>query len=195
MSLLLKLAAVAQWSLWGTGLARADDGDAATGRISVLEEVAVDDDVVRLADIARLEGRAAERLGDLEIGRAPSPGRVRVVPGAGILATLRRSGADLGRVRLAEREDHDLDVVDDLSEPVARDHRIGHGLASVLIDALDDRADETQIAAQRGQRISEVVRDERKQFRNQISRAAFVQSISPGDSVKIYRQTPPRAMR
>jgi flagella basal body P-ring formation protein FlgA len=97
--LLLALAAVAQWSLGGTALVRAADVGDAPGRITVVDEVAVDDDVVRLADIARLEGPAAEKLGDLVIGRAPSPGRVRVVPGAGILATLRRSGVDLARVR------------------------------------------------------------------------------------------------
>jgi flagella basal body P-ring formation protein FlgA len=97
--LLFALAALVQWSLSGAGLVRAGEGDDADGRISVLDEVAVDGDLVRLADIARLEGRAAEKLGDLVIGRAPDPGRVRVVPGAGILATLRRSGVDLARVR------------------------------------------------------------------------------------------------
>jgi len=94
-----------QWSGWGTGPTRADDGSEIdkgsdiAGRITVLADVSVDDEAVYLGDIARLEGPAAERLLDVKIGRAPSPGRTRLVPGASILGTLRRHGVDLDRVR------------------------------------------------------------------------------------------------
>ena len=99
---------------------------------------------------------------------------------------------ELGRARLAQRKDHDLDVVDDLSEAVARDHGVGHRLARILVDALDDRADEAQVAAQRGEWIAKVVGNQRKQFRNQLRRRPVVQSVSPAVSL-ISRQTLPSA--
>jgi len=69
------------------------------GRIVVFGEASVDAEVIRLADVARLEGPAAEELTALEIGRAPAPGRMNTVSGAMILETLRGHGVDLERVR------------------------------------------------------------------------------------------------
>jgi flagella basal body P-ring formation protein FlgA len=69
------------------------------GRIVVFGDASVDAEVIRLADVARLEGPAAEELAPLEIGRAPAPGRMRTVSGAMILRTLRGHGVDLERVR------------------------------------------------------------------------------------------------
>jgi flagella basal body P-ring formation protein FlgA len=88
-------AAVTVFAL-GTRAARAT---APAARIVVLAEATVEGEVVRLADVARLEGHAAAILADLEIGRAPAPGAVRAFPGAGVLDTLRRADVDLDRVR------------------------------------------------------------------------------------------------
>jgi hypothetical protein len=96
------LVVAAQWLAWGTPT-RADDGGGVdeaidiTGRITVLADVAVEDGVVYLGDIARLEGPAAEELVDVKISRAPNPGRTRLVPGASILGTLRRNGTRTAR--------------------------------------------------------------------------------------------------
>ena len=68
-------------------------------RINVVAEATVDGDVVRLGDLARLEGPSAAALAGVEIGRAPAPGATRSFAGATILAILREQVLDLDRVR------------------------------------------------------------------------------------------------
>jgi flagella basal body P-ring formation protein FlgA len=75
---------------------RATEPDA---RITVLGEVSVDRELIRLVDIARLEGAPAQALAEVEIGQAPAPGGTRVLAGQAILGTLRGRGVDLGHVR------------------------------------------------------------------------------------------------
>jgi len=87
-------------ALAAPSLHRAEVGAAEPeGRIVVLDEASSDGEMIRLADVAQLEGPAAEALAGLEIGRAPTPGRMRTVSGETILGALRRHGVDFERVR------------------------------------------------------------------------------------------------
>lgn len=70
----------------------------ATGRIVVGRSATVDGAVVRLADVALLEGNASD-LGAVELGPAPDPGGSRRLDGVGILRRLRDAGLDDGRMR------------------------------------------------------------------------------------------------
>jgi flagella basal body P-ring formation protein FlgA len=71
---------------------------AANGRIAIVRSATVDGATVRLADIAVLEGDAAE-LADVEIGPAPDPGGSRRFEGVAILRTLRTAGLDTAGTR------------------------------------------------------------------------------------------------
>ncbi len=67
------------------------------GRVVVRAEATVDQNAIRLGDIATLGGTAAA-LASLEVGAAPRPGTTQSLPGAVILERLRSHGVDLDRV-------------------------------------------------------------------------------------------------
>lgn len=102
------------------------------GRIAVFGEAMVDAEVIRLGDIARLEGSALKDLATLELGRAPAPGRVRTVAGAMILDTLRGHGVDLKHVRYS-------------IPPVARVRRRAQDISPVTIRAIVEDYLDTQL--------------------------------------------------
>jgi flagella basal body P-ring formation protein FlgA len=79
------------------GLA-AGAGAAQGGRITVARDALVHEDVVRLGEIAALEGPAAAPLADLDLGPAPDAGEGRTIPGRAVLYALRRAGVDLDAV-------------------------------------------------------------------------------------------------
>ena len=54
--------------------------------------------VIRLGDIALLEGPATAALGDLTLGPAPGAGESRMLEGARVLDALRRAGADFAEI-------------------------------------------------------------------------------------------------
>ena len=70
---------------------------AATGRISVPADVTAVGAVVRLGDVALLDGAAAA-FGDVSLGAAPAAGESRNVEGARVLDAVRRAGADLSEI-------------------------------------------------------------------------------------------------
>ena len=70
---------------------------AATGRISVPADVTAVGAVVRLGDVALLDGAAAE-FGDVSLGAAPAAGESRNLEGARVLDAVRRAGADLSEI-------------------------------------------------------------------------------------------------
>ena len=61
------------------------------GRIVVAPDATVSGEMVRLKDVAALEGAAAEALGMLVLGPAPGAGESRTLEGAAVLAALRRA--------------------------------------------------------------------------------------------------------
>ncbi len=65
----------------------------ATGRVVVGRTATVDTAVVRLADVAMLEGSASD-LGAVELGPAPEPGGSRRLDGVAVLRKLREAGLD-----------------------------------------------------------------------------------------------------
>ena len=65
-----------------------------TGRLSIGREAIVGGDVIRVRDVATLEGAAAEALGDVPLGPAPAAGDTRTLDGAVVLGVLRRNGLD-----------------------------------------------------------------------------------------------------
>ena len=71
---------------------------AGPGRITVPAEVTATGQVIRLGDIAVLEGPATAALGDLTLGPAPAAGESRTLEGARVLDALRRAGADLSEI-------------------------------------------------------------------------------------------------
>jgi flagella basal body P-ring formation protein FlgA len=73
--------------------------DRGLDRISVAAEATVDGDIVRLGDVARLEGPSAVALAAVELGPAPAPGAARSFAGASILAVVRERVMDIDRVR------------------------------------------------------------------------------------------------
>lgn len=76
--------------LLAAGIAQAA---APAGRIRVPAQATVADAVVRLAEIAVLDGTAVD-LADTEIGPAPEPGTSRRISGQSVLARLRAAGLD-----------------------------------------------------------------------------------------------------
>lgn len=104
------------------------------GRISVVGEATVDGEIVRLADVARLEGPLAAALADLEIGQAPVPGGMRSLSGANILGTLRRHGVDFERIRY-------------LIPPVVRVHRRAQDVAASAIRTIVEEYVARDVAA------------------------------------------------
>src|SRR5262249_2715604 len=86
------------WRLVGAlaALVATARGGAATdgARVTVFDEATVDAPTVRLGAIARLEGAAAEALGEVALAGAPAAGGERLLDGAGILAALRAAGGD-----------------------------------------------------------------------------------------------------
>jgi len=54
--------------------------------------------VIRLGDIALLEGPATATLGDVSLGPAPGAGESRTLEGARVLDALRRAGADFAEI-------------------------------------------------------------------------------------------------
>jgi len=71
---------------------------AGPGRITLPAEVTATGQVIRLGDIAVLEGPATAALGDLTLGPAPAAGESRTLEGARVLDALRRAGADLAAI-------------------------------------------------------------------------------------------------
>src|SRR2546428_9143733 len=71
---------------------------AATGRVTVPAEATATGQVIRLGDIALLEGPATAALGDVTLGPAPGAGESRMLEGARVLDALRRAGADLAEI-------------------------------------------------------------------------------------------------
>lgn len=67
---------------------------AAGDRIDVRPDATVAGEVVRLRDVANLEGNAASALGDVVLSHAPGAGEARTLDGGGILQALRRAGLD-----------------------------------------------------------------------------------------------------
>jgi flagella basal body P-ring formation protein FlgA len=63
-------------------------------RIDVRADAIVAGEVVRLRDVANLEGDSAAALGDVVLSHAPSAGEARTIDGGGILQALRRAGLD-----------------------------------------------------------------------------------------------------
>jgi flagellar basal body P-ring formation protein FlgA len=115
------------------------------GRITVARDALVHDDVIRLGEIATLEGRATERLADLDLGPAPGAGEGRTIAGRAVLWALRREGVDLDavtytipaavRVRRATQ---------DLGEPEVRraieaflDETLGHDRDAAVVRAVE----------------------------------------------------------
>lgn len=76
--------------------ARADE----RGRITVEAQATIVPDVVRLGDVAMLEGDARS-FADVDLGPAPDPGTSRRLTGAAILRRLVEAGVDTGHVRYA----------------------------------------------------------------------------------------------
>lgn len=68
---------------------------AGTGRIVVPAEVTVHGQVVRLGDVASLEGERAEALGSVVLGTAPTAGESRTLDGALVLSAIRREAGGL----------------------------------------------------------------------------------------------------
>jgi flagella basal body P-ring formation protein FlgA len=71
---------------------------AAGDRVDVRADSVVAGDVVRLRDVASLDGGAASGLGDVVLGLAPGAGEARTFDGATILQALRRAGLDAAAV-------------------------------------------------------------------------------------------------
>lgn len=69
---------------------------AGTGRIVVPAEVTVHEPVVRLGDVATLQGESAEALGTVVLGSAPAAGESRTLDGALVLSAIRREAGSLG---------------------------------------------------------------------------------------------------
>jgi flagella basal body P-ring formation protein FlgA len=67
---------------------------AAGDRIDVRADAIVSGDVVRLRDVANLDGGAAVGLGDVVLSHAPGAGEARTIDGGGILQALWRAGLD-----------------------------------------------------------------------------------------------------
>jgi flagella basal body P-ring formation protein FlgA len=76
-------------------LAAAASALAGGGRITVARDVVVPGDVVRLGDVAALEGEGGRALAQVPLGAAPLAGESRMLDGAGVLAALRREAATL----------------------------------------------------------------------------------------------------
>jgi len=70
---------------------------AATGRVTVPGEVTANGAVIRLGEVAVLEGSAGA-LGELALGAAPAAGESRTLEGARVLDALRRAGADFAEI-------------------------------------------------------------------------------------------------
>jgi flagella basal body P-ring formation protein FlgA len=73
-------------------------GFAAGDRIDVRADAIVSGDVVRLRDVANLDGNAAGALGDVVLSHAPGAGEARTLDGGTILQALRRAGLDADAV-------------------------------------------------------------------------------------------------
>ena len=68
---------------------------AGTGRIVVPTEVTVHGSVVRLGDVATLQGEGAQALGTVVLGSAPAAGESRTLDGALVLSAIRRAAGSL----------------------------------------------------------------------------------------------------
>ncbi len=134
VAMAVALAAGVPWAV-----AQADDEREARAldRISVLAEATVDGEVVRLGDLARLEGPSAAALADVEIGRAPQPGGTRSFAGATILATLREQVVDLDRVRYRIPN-------------LVRVHRRAQEVSAAAVRGIVEEYMQRQVAAQGG---------------------------------------------
>jgi flagellar basal body P-ring formation protein FlgA len=122
----------------GLLLALAGAALAAPGaRITVARDAAVQGPSIRLADVAVLEGAAAEALAEVVLAPAPMAGESRTLEGAQVLAALRRAGGDLGgvvysippvvRVRRAAQDLDAAAVRDVVQEWLARAHETSAG--------------------------------------------------------------------
>ncbi len=94
----LVLGALLLLALVPAGHAAQGGAAAPSGRISVGHAATVEGATVRLADVAVLEGSAAE-FAAVELGPAPDPGGSRHLDGIAILSKLRAAGLDDGTTR------------------------------------------------------------------------------------------------
>jgi flagella basal body P-ring formation protein FlgA len=81
--------------LAAAALAAATLAGASGGRITVAREATVPGDVIRLGEVATLEGDAARALAGVALGAAPTAGEARMLDGASVLAALRRAAGSL----------------------------------------------------------------------------------------------------
>jgi len=117
----------------------------AAGRVTVAPEATITADVVRLGEMAALEGPAAEALRDVPLGPAPAAGEMRTLGGAAILHALTRAGLDPGavtytipplvRVRRAAQEVPEP-AVRDLVEVWVRE-TLGSGAADATVRSVE----------------------------------------------------------
>jgi flagella basal body P-ring formation protein FlgA len=114
---------------------------AGAGRIVVPPEVTVQGPVVRLGDVATLQGERAQALGAVVLGTAPAAGESRTLDGALVLATIRREAGGLDgltytipasvRVRRAAQEVSETAVRQIIEEYLAQTLGAGAGDAIV----------------------------------------------------------------
>jgi len=72
-------------------------------RIRILEKVQIDDEAIRLSDIAKIEGSDSlliQKLSGIVVGRAPLPGNSRNLDGNTIKTRLKQNGIDLAELIL-----------------------------------------------------------------------------------------------
>ena len=82
-------------TLWGTVGAAANDRTVIT--VTVRAQSSVDQDTILLGDIAQIGGAESElsgRLKAIAIGKAPLPGRSRILSTADVSVRLRQAGVD-----------------------------------------------------------------------------------------------------
>ena len=98
-------AAVFLFTLWITAGAGAADPQPI--KVDIRAQSSVDQEMIVLGDIARIEGADEPLLGRLRtlpIGRSPLPGGSRIISRADVLVRLKQAGIDSARIRLAAPE-------------------------------------------------------------------------------------------
>jgi flagellar basal body P-ring formation protein FlgA len=115
-------------------LAALGAGAAETARIVVASDVQVGGDVVRLRDVASLEGVGAEALGDVSLGRAAGAGESRTFDGGYVLGALRRAGLDASTITYS-------------IPPLVRVRRTGQTLDAAALRPVVERWLETSLGA------------------------------------------------
>jgi flagella basal body P-ring formation protein FlgA len=121
------------------------DAIAGTGRIVVAPEVTVQAQVLRLGDIAALEGERAQALGTVVLGTAPAAGESRTLDGSFILSAIRREAGSLEgltytipasvRVRRAAQEVSEAAVRQIIEEYLAQ--TLGAGAGDAVLRSVE----------------------------------------------------------